>query len=219
MSKKFVALILAFFMLVTVMPTVAFAVGSATLTVTSNKNSVTPGDTITVTVLLSGDAQAYSLQAKLRYDTTKVAYAAGSAKLTLTQTGGSATINDQVSGEISVNTMSSATDGAIKTGSIMEAQFTVLESATGKVVFELDDSFTELTAGVSESFANIPTIDIPAEVGIEIPATGITLPETVTVVRGSTTQLTPSSPRKTPPARWHGPPATLRLRPWTKVAL
>lgn len=189
-NKKLVAFITAIVMLATVMPIGALAAGSATLTVEASQSVVTVGETITVNVQLSGDAQAYGLQAKLLYDAEKVEYVAGSAKVTLIQDGSNATINDGTAGEISVNTIS--TSGAVQNGSILEAQFTVRDAATGTIQFKLDDSFTELTAGLAEGFAEIPTNGISADVKIAVPATNITIDQgsTPTVERGQTTQLT-----------------------------
>lgn len=189
-SKRFVALVTAVFMLTLMMPAGALAAGSATLTVTAEKSVVTAGETITVNVQLSGDAQAYGLQAKLLYDAEKVEYVAGSAKVTLIQDGSNATINDGTAGEISVNTIS--TSGAVQNGSILEAQFTVRDAATGTIQFKLDDSFTELTAGVAEGFAKIPTNGISADVKIAAPATNIIIDQgsTATVERGETIRLT-----------------------------
>ena len=189
-NKKLVAFITAIVMLATVMPIGALAAGSATLTVEASQSVVTVGETITVNVQLSGDAQAYSLQAKLLYDAEKVEYVAGSAKITLVQDGSNATINDGTAGEISVNTIS--TSGAVQNGSILEAQFTVRDAATGTIQFKLDDSFTELTAGLAEGFAEIPTNGISADVKIAVPATAIAIAQgsTATVERGQTKQLT-----------------------------
>lgn len=76
--KKIITLLLAVALVCGLMVVSAYADGSAILSVTADKNEVTIGDTVTVTVNLSNNPGIEALQFKVGYDKASLEYVSGS---------------------------------------------------------------------------------------------------------------------------------------------
>ena len=75
--KRIIAVLLTLILALSLIPTVAFAEGNVTFTVTASKSQVTVGDEVDVTVAVSAIEKSRGVAVYLNYDKAKVQYVSG----------------------------------------------------------------------------------------------------------------------------------------------
>lgn len=186
--RKGIPFVLSFFMVLSIcgvsIPKKLQAAEGIVFTVTSDKQELKRGDTVTVTVTMSGNTDACGLAFYMDYDNTK---------LSLNQ--------DPIAGEVTEGAISMPnfteeqaiivviSTNTLKNGTVMTANFKVLEDAEpGEIHFGFDE--IEVSDGNAVPITDYSVHD-NTDMSVNIPATGIELNrEAMTIAKGEKEQLT-----------------------------
>lgn len=165
--------------------------GDVVFTVTADKQVLHRGDTVTVTVSMAGNTDAYGVQCEYGYDKHKLNLenVGFGEVITATKAEPGTNLADASGADGSISIVIAKSSSPIINGNIVNLTFKVLEDASaGNVAFDTQDII------VSDETSN-PTISYDSvdntNLSIVIPATGISLNKTTAdIAKGQTEQLT-----------------------------
>ncbi len=165
--------------------------GDVVFTITADKQVLYRGDTVTVTVSMAGNTDAYGVQCEYGYDKHKLNLenVGFGEVITATKAEPGTNLADASGADGSISIVIAKSSSPIINGNIVNLTFKVLEDASaGNVAFDTQDII------VSDETSN-PTISYDSvdntNLSIVIPATGISLNKTTAdIAKGQTEQLT-----------------------------
>jgi len=143
-TKKMFAFVFLFVVTLNVIPVNAIiaATPDFTLTLEADKTSVQPGDTVTVSVNVPAGTNMAAYSFSLLYDNTKVSTTNAKCSTPLKIQTAVVQVKSE-SGQVNVAEMGAISDDVVKlteAGTILQAQFTVLEGAAGNIEFGIKDN-------------------------------------------------------------------------------
>lgn len=172
--KRIIAVLLTLILALSLIPTVAFAEGNVTFTVTASKSQVTVGDEVDVTVAVSAIEKSRGVAVYLNYDKAKVQYVSGGADDTTTLGDASDYEHIESTAQVGfVAELKKQTD--VEASTLMTVKFKAI--ADGEATFSLCDAEAPYGEGkdgglydVDESSTAKVTINKPI-----VKVTGVTL--------------------------------------------
>lgn len=181
-TKKMFAFVFLFVVTLNVIPVNAIIASTPdfTLTLEADKTSVHAGDTVTVSVNVPAGTNIAAYTFALMYDNTKVSTTNANCSTPL-KVGTAMTTVNNASGQVNVAEMGAVSDDVVtltEAGTILQAQFTVLEGAAGNIEFSIKNNakFKTPNPDDEESLLDLNyAVQNNTNVFVEAPLTGISL--------------------------------------------
>ncbi len=191
--------VMAFGMCTISAPDKAEAAENIVFTAAADQKDLSPGDTVNLTVSMSGNSgNVYGMIFRIYYDSTVVEPVIGANNLPAITTGGAVPANgtfvqvgptaDQLAGRVNLVVVGNV--NAFTDGTLLTASFKVKEDAgAGEFAFGFRD--IELSQADATPITDFTVNDQTAGLNVSVPVTGVTLDQTsMTLVKGTSGQLT-----------------------------